>query len=240
MDIGEQMLLCGAEVSRVEDCIRRMGSAYGSMRTDPFIITSSMEVTLIDSSGVSHTQTRRISAIDNDIEKLHRLNALVRKICETAPSCEEINAELSSIIKTQKYPFPVQILSYAAISGGFTVFFGGGILECLLAVGISVILTFVARLSEKGNLNRIFSKFFCSFVAALIALALVRFGVVSKADNIIIGNIMLLIPGVGITTALRDLFVGDSISGVLRTIEAVLFALAIAGGYFLAAFIIGG
>ena len=51
---------------------------------------------------------------------------------------------------------------------------------------------------------------------------------------------MTLIPGVGLTVALRDLFVGDSITGVLRTIEAVLFALAIAGGYLISALIMGG
>lgn len=51
---------------------------------------------------------------------------------------------------------------------------------------------------------------------------------------------MTLIPGVGLTNALRDLFVGDSISGVLRLIEAVLLALAIACGYVVASLMFGG
>ena len=49
-----------------------------------------------------------------------------------------------------------------------------------------------------------------------------------------------LIPGVGLTVAIRDLFVGDNLSGALRSIEVVLFAIAIAGGYFLSAGIMGG
>ena len=48
-----------------------------------------------------------------------------------------------------------------------------------------------------------------------------------------------MIPGIGLTNALRDLFTGDSIAGLLRTIEAVLIALAIAAGYFLVAFLGG-
>ena len=51
---------------------------------------------------------------------------------------------------------------------------------------------------------------------------------------------MALIPGVGFTNAMRDLFMGDSISGVLRTIEAVLLALAIAAGYFSVIYVFGG
>ena len=50
---------------------------------------------------------------------------------------------------------------------------------------------------------------------------------------------MTLIPGVGLTNALRDLFTGDSIAGLLRSIEAVLIALAIAAGYFMVV-VLGG
>ena len=58
-------------------------------------------------------------------------------------------------------------------------------------------------------------------------------------DKLIIGNIMTLIPGIGLTNALRDLFTGDSIAGLLRSIEAVLTAFAIAAGYFLV-IVLGG
>ena len=59
-------------------------------------------------------------------------------------------------------------------------------------------------------------------------------------DMVIIGNIMVLIPGIGLTNAIRDLFVGDSIAGLLRTVEAILLALAIAAGYFLFVWMMGG
>ena len=42
MDIGEQMLISGAEVHRAEESIRRMCTAFGAERVDIFIITSSM------------------------------------------------------------------------------------------------------------------------------------------------------------------------------------------------------
>jgi uncharacterized membrane protein YjjP (DUF1212 family) len=51
---------------------------------------------------------------------------------------------------------------------------------------------------------------------------------------------MLLISGVGLTNGLRDLLTGDSIAGLLRLIEALLSALAIAAGYFLLVSIVGG
>ena len=38
MDIGEQMLISGAEVHRVEDSIQRICYALGAVRADIFII----------------------------------------------------------------------------------------------------------------------------------------------------------------------------------------------------------
>ena len=60
-----------------------------------------------------------------------------------------------------------------------------------------------------------------------------------SADNIIAGDIMLLIPGVAFTNAIRDLLVGDTISGLFRLIESLLWAAGLAVGFMLAIFITG-
>mgnify|MGYP003307879692 FL=1 len=38
LNIGEQMLVSGAEVYRVEDCIRRIGSSYGAANVEAFAL----------------------------------------------------------------------------------------------------------------------------------------------------------------------------------------------------------
>ena len=42
---------------------------------------------------------------------------------------------------------------------------------------------------------------------------------------------MLLIPGIALTNAIRDLFSGDTISGLLRFAEALISSVAIAWGF---------
>lgn len=49
-------------------------------------------------------------------------------------------------------------------------------------------------------------------------------------DNILVGALMTLVPGMALTNALRDLFMGDLLSGIVRMCEAVLSALALGGG----------
>ena len=45
LDIGEEMIVAGAEVSRVEDSISRMCRSYGGDRVNVCIIISNIQVT---------------------------------------------------------------------------------------------------------------------------------------------------------------------------------------------------
>lgn len=240
MDIGEQMLICGAEVHRVEDSMQRICSAIGAKRTDVFIITSSMVVTLYTAEGETYTQTRRITSMSTDIEKLHRLNKLSRKICEHKMSAEEIRGDFEAILSGKSYPFWLVCVSYMTIAAAFAIFFGGYLADAAVALVIGGLMSVLVLLCDRAGINNIFTKFISSFMVSTLALAAMKLGIIETIDKAIIGNIMLLIPGVGLTNGLRDLFAGDSIAGILRLIEAILTAGAIAAGYFLFAFLMGG
>lgn len=240
MNIGEQMLLCGADVHRVEECISRICYAFDADRIDVFIITSSMVATIYCKDGSTYTQTRRITNVDTDIEKLHLLNNLSRKICSEHLSFNEIDKEMELIQKRKKYNLFTEFLAYAIIACSFTLFFGGTVIESIVSFFVGIFCRFVALIAEKSNMSRLFSKFFCSFVSTVLVFTAIKIGIIKVADSVIIGNIMVLVPGIGITNALKDLLSGDNIAGVFRTVEAILYGLAIASGYFVAVFLFGG
>ena len=122
MTIGEQLLISGAEVGRVEDTIRRICLAYGAERVDVFSITSSIVTTMYGEFGIC-TQTRRVRGMANDLGKLDDLNQLSRYICAHRPEPSEIRTRLSAIEQRPVYSFQMQIFIYAVISGSFSVFF---------------------------------------------------------------------------------------------------------------------
>ena len=239
-DIGEQMLLSGGEVHRVEDSVSRMCRALGATRVDCFIITSSIVLTVTDESGENHTVTRRINGAGTDFTKLSRLNDLSRRICSGRVKFEDIADEYEKIISAKPYSFPVEFITYAFIAGAFTLFFGGNLTQFFVSFFIGGLTRFSVYFSDITVKNTIFAKFLSSFFVTAMAYLAVKLGISGSADEIIIGNIMLLIPGLGFTNALRDLFVGDSIAGILRSIEALLSAVGIAAGYFLLILISGG
>ncbi len=239
MDIGEEMLICGAEVHRVEEGIKRMCLALGAKRTDVFIITSSMVVTVYDDKGNYFTQTRRVVSSGTDYEKLHKLNSLCRNVSAGKVAYEDIEKEFNKAIKVKTYPFWLECICYSVIAGAFTLFFGGTLLQTAVSLFAGAVVRFIILLCEKTVPSKMFSKFLSCATATAIAFLAVKLNLIHDVDKVIIGNIMSLIPGIGLTNALRDLFTGDSIAGLLRSVEAVLTALAIAAGYFLVA-VLGG
>ena len=239
LTIGEEMLRSGAEVSRVEDSIIRICSAYGAERVDVFSITSTM-VASCDFEGKTYTQTRRIRSHKTDLSVLDRLNNLSRKICTEKPRQEEVESDLAEIFSYKGYPFILRILGWALTAGSFTVFFGGMILDGVFSAIIGAFLMICVNFVEQKGFNKVYSNFISSFFVSILAYALEWSGTGASSDKIIIGNIMLLIPGLALTNSLRDLIGGDIVTGALRFCEACLVALAIAGGYIITVFLTGG
>lgn len=239
INIGEQMLISGAEVHRVEESITRMCRAFGAVRTDVFIITSSMVVTIHTPNGETYTQTRRVMNSSSNFEKLHLLNDLSRKICQKGITEQEIEEKFNEAIHCKKNSVLSEFVSFAVIACAFTLFFGGNLTEAAISFFVGAIVRLGIYFCSKVTKSKIFDKFLAATIATSLAFVAVKIGWISSVDMIIIGNIMSLIPGIGLTNALRDLFTGDSISGLLRLIEAALIALSIAAGYFLVAFLGG-
>jgi len=235
LDVGEQMLVAGAEVYRVEDCIKRICCAYGAKSADVFGITSSIVVTMEDENGEKCTETRRVTSTNTNLAVLDKFNDLSRKICAEKPSAEEVKKECEDILRTPRYSYWAELSAYALICSSFTLFFGGSWIEALVSLIVSVIVKLCVPLGEKLISNRLFDKFLYIFIACVLAFAAVKMGVITTVDNIIIGNIMPLIPGIALTNSMRDLIIGDVIVGLLRLTEALLMAVAIAGGYVCAA-----
>ena len=78
--------------------------------------------------------------------------------------------------------------------------------------------------------NSFFSTIASAFFLALPAYALSVFDIADNADMVIIGALMLLVPGLLFTNAMRDIIFGDINSGVNRIVQVFLTAAAIALG----------
>ena len=218
MEIGECMLVSGAGVSRVEDTISRICKAYGAKEANVFSITSSIVTTIEDEKGEILTQTKRIRSYKT----------------------EEVKRKISEIKKGKVVVFTEEVLTSAVIAAAWTSFYGGGITEGIIAMIAGAFVAVLARYIKILAPNEMVLNFLLSFFVAAFAYISAKFGLTEDYGKIIIGNIMLLVPGVAFVNALRDMIGGDMMSGILRVCESILLAVFLAAGSFMALMFLGG
>jgi len=239
LDIGEAMLLCGAEINRVEDTLTRLGKAYHAQRTDTFVITSSIVLTYVFEDGEICTQTRRISdGYSTDFTKLERFNALSRACCASPMSISTLQKAVKDIVSKQADPI-IYIAGNLIAAFAFAIFFNGTVLDGFVSMLLGCIICFFNFRMHRFFPNKVIFLLVSSAVIGSLACFGGRLFPVLNADKIIIGDIMLLIPGIYITNAVRDVLMGDTISGLLKLTESLIWALAIAGGFMTAIALIG-
>lgn len=240
LDVGEMMLVSGAEVSRVEDTIHRMASAYGCERVDVFTITSSIVVTVLAPGGEIVTQTRRISGYVTDMLRIDRCNALSRQVCREPLPLEQLRQAVEEIGAKRRYRTCVQCLAYLLVASTFAVFFGGNWQDALAAGICALPLYFLLRFFRRLHFQRLVVSLLSAAATGLMAAVLTKVGIGANMDMICMGNVMLLIPGISFTVSLRDMISGDTISGLLGLCEAVLQSIAIAAGFAVVMWLVGG
>ncbi len=232
LDIGEIMIMAGAEISRVEDTIRHLAAAYHCTRADVFAITSMLTVTLHTREGEILTQLRRISTFETDMCRIEMCNALSRQLSRQPLEKAQLEQRIQEIRDRKRYPEYVILLgAYGGVSAVSSVFFGGSIRDAAAAFLCGLLLRVILRIGERIRLQRLVLVILCSAAVGLGAVLLTAAGLGQSVDKIIIGNIMLLIPGIAFTTSLRDLISGDLVSGMVGICEAILRAIATAVGF---------
>ena len=239
MDIGEGMLKCGAEVSRVEDTIERLCRAYGAAHVEVFSIISVINASVRMADGTFSSQMRRVRSSGYDLTMLEKYNALSREVCRETPPLEDFDAEIHKIRSSVTYRWWVQVIALVSICSGFTFFFGGDVIDAIIAGVIGAAIS-VLEIFPSKYINSLMKTLISSLIIALLcALSALM---INDLDTgaIIMGSIMPLVPGISFGTAMRDLLLGELVSGSLKAVQSILQALMIAFAYFAVASIFGG
>ena len=92
----------------------------------------------------------------------------------------------------------------------------------------------------KRESNLLVYNMILAFLSEMIILAAIRLGIGSHPDRVMIGIVMLLISGLGVTNGIRDVLQRDFISGALHIMNSMLGAAGIAFGIALAIMILDG
>lgn len=230
INICKEMLICGAEISRVEDTATRIFNSYNISEVNVFTITSCIIITIKNNDSI-YTQTKRIINYNTNLDRLDKLNNLSRYICRNKPNIHYIEENYNNIIKSSLYSSNILAFIYSLIAFSLTIFFGGNFIDGISSGVLGLIMYLLITKFNYIDANIALLTMIIAFLIGLFAVLFVKIGFGKDLDNIVIGNIMLMIPGVAITNSLRDMISGDTMSGLLRFVESIIKAIAVTLGF---------
>ena len=264
-EAGHILLENGAEISRVEETMTRIASAYGVEDESFFVLSNGIIAT-----GQHYARAEFIPIKGTQLAKVVEVNQLSRDVtageCGNELTCEcgnQTNEFTNPQVNTFK-PMSVETLrqriqairnmpgkvwwemtlGIALGVSSFSILFGGSLVDALATLVAGVLLglfmTFVSP-----HLSRLVGNVAGGLVGGILCILLFRLAMGIDGlpqlhlANMIIGTIIALVPGVPFTNGMRDLANEDYIAGTTRLTDAFLVFLCIALGVALA-FIIDG
>ena len=190
-------------------------------------------------NGEMSQQMRRITDTVNNMNAVEELNKISRDLCAGKIDINSLDDTISKIKKKRVYPIWLSFVGAMCAAGGFAIFFGGTLVDGICAAIVGVFLSFLDRCVPKIA-NQMVMTAINSLLAGILSIFLVRFGFGINADKIMIGAIMILIPGLALNNSIRDMITGDVLAGFLRFIQSILLALMIAAGFAASILLFGG
>ena len=230
MEVGYQLAMSGAETYRIEESVNRIMAAY-NIQVETFSIPNCLHASIKNEDGTSITRMRRIGHHGNDLDSVEKFSNLSRKICRERPSPEIGFSWIEVVKKTRKkYGLFIYLIGNFMGACGFASLFGAGLTDCLISGICGLIIGVINRIMDNEQTNQIFRILIGAFVAALMAYMISFTGLIKNTDAVIIGALMILVPGLLFTNAMRDIIYGDTNSGINRIVQVILIAVSIAVG----------
>ena len=235
LEVGVGLLSSGGSVSRVETAVDRICRAYSAIDANVAAFPSMILASIRTPDGEQHSYIKRVYSTSNNLYKLERYNQLSRDICREKCPVDEALRRCRELSQSKLRNEWITIIGAALVSGIYSIFFGGTVADVLPGLIVAFCMSLLNEVLSRRSLNAYATTFLLSLAGGILSVALCKLlnliGLPCQGSYVIIGTIMILIPGLLTTNAVRDMFTGDLMSGTFQLLNGILLAVVIAAGY---------
>lgn len=232
---GQIILENGGEVYRVEETATRIATACGAKYCDSFATPTVIILSMEDDQGHAQSHMRRVRKRTLDLAKVDAVNAFSRtleyqQLNEERLDLGALERELDDIQSMPRYPLWLRALAASFATLGFAWLFQGTAVDCIATFFSTLCLFLVLEFLSKLQFNSFIMNIVSGALTIAIVYLCVKIGIPISFSLVTIAVIMLNVPGLTLTNAMRDIVAGDLLSGLSRLVEAVFIALGVAIG----------
>jgi len=230
MKSGEILLHNGAEIFRVEETMIRIAKAYGADSVDVYAVSNGIFITISLDGNSFSTHIKHIPIGTVNLGRVAAVNQLSREIEVGKYTVDQAYEELKKIAVIAVPPDYIRVLFAGLGSGAFGYLLGGTLYDSIVSFIAGLFMYIFIIFAERKGFPKVLKIVIGSAGVTLISLILFSLGMGNSLDNIIIGSIITLVPGVALTTSVRDFFNGDYMAGTIHLVDTLMVGISIAVG----------
>lgn len=236
--------------NRELDFIIKLGSALHTYGTPSYQLEQAMRKTMermqvrgelfaqptglfvtVHSQGQAHTSIIRVEPGETNLEKLALIDELTQRVNRGEVSTEEGIAAVNAILNAPpRYGTVLQILSYSVGSATVCRFLEGGWREILVSAFIGLLIGFWAVFCGRVLSASFLFEPVAAALSAAIAIFVARKVFQCSVYEITLAGLIAALPGLTMTTAMKELAMRHLVAGTVRVAWASLVFMEIAFG----------
>ena len=239
VEVSRRMIMCGANIERVSLALERICNTYELSDLSLYLLSTHISLSARDSSGFYASRQLTIPPAVINLSRLRSLNRLCYSVSRDKPSSRKLHSLLEAASDTRDYSDQVVLLAQVCALSCLCLIFGGWISEIFCVALITVLMHYLLVLLAIPGVDRILTNAVVMWIATTAVFFLMNLGISDREPVIIMTMVMLVIPGIPLVNAMRNILCGNEMNGILQTAKAFVETMALAMGIYVSFLMFG-
>ncbi len=235
VEAGEILMESGAEIYRIDETMRHMAKAFQIEHFETYVANREILVSGTNQMGIREAKVITVPEVNIHLGKLEAVNALSREIVSSGHmTLREITERLKDIREFPESSLGATLLAYFIGAGSFSYAIGSSMQDSFASAVIGMIMGLVLRGTGKIIRTSVLLTIIGSAVVTIMANLLFEGGFAQNRALIILGTLMVLVPGATFTNSVREFSQNNHVTGLTLLMSSLLTCLSLAVGVVLA------
>jgi uncharacterized membrane protein YjjP (DUF1212 family) len=230
LEIGAMLMSNGANSLRIRAIIERISEAFG-YNIELLITNRALMLSIIDDAN-NHlfSSLKRTSPHGVNFRIVSGISRMSWRAVDEKWTVSQIDQELERLRALPHYPRWIILLIVGVAGASLCRLFGGNWQDMAVAFAATMVGLFTRQEAIKRRFNPYLSIAFAALMASLISGLYLKFGVSPTREQAFTTAVLFLVPGVPLINSFSDFIDGNIMNGLVRGMNGLIIAFAIALG----------
>ncbi|WP_326823950.1 threonine/serine ThrE exporter family protein [Streptosporangium sp. NBC_01756] len=230
--VGELLLGSGEATETVSGTMRRITNAYGVPHCEADVNLSAITLSYVPADGsVPVTAERRVRRRLPDYDRLIAVHDMVAESSAKALPLDVAESRLREITRRVRvYPNWLLVTGLALVGASASILVGGGVPVAVTAFAATVLGDRASAWLAGRGVAEFFQLAMAAMLGSLVAVLLISFGATLRAEAVVVGAVVALLPGRLMVACVQDGIAGEYVTATARLFEVFFILTAIISG----------